>query len=148
MCCWNFSTYARGVTTVLGLKCVPPPCLFVCLFVVVFRDRVSLYSPGCSGTSSADQAGLELRDALACVSPATTAQHTVFFKAKKKSQKPGLGVFSISHNRIPLVESVSKQGPSFSKEDFNRVGFPQRRFAILTGKCPRKKPERTTSNPS
>jgi hypothetical protein len=27
-----------------------------------FRDRVSLYSPGCPGTHSVDQAGLELRN--------------------------------------------------------------------------------------
>jgi hypothetical protein len=36
--------------------------LFICLFV---WDRVSLYGPGCLGTSSANQAGLELRDLLA-----------------------------------------------------------------------------------
>jgi hypothetical protein len=41
-------------------------CFFVCLFV--FRDRVSLYSPGCPGTHSVDQAGLELRDPPASVS--------------------------------------------------------------------------------
>jgi hypothetical protein len=34
---------------------------FVCLFVFVFRDRVSLYSPGCPGTHSVDQAGLKFR---------------------------------------------------------------------------------------
>jgi hypothetical protein len=33
-------------------------CLFVCLF---FPARVSLCSPGCPGTHSVDQAGLELR---------------------------------------------------------------------------------------
>jgi hypothetical protein len=27
-----------------------------------FRDRVSLYSPGCPGTHFVDQAGLELRN--------------------------------------------------------------------------------------
>jgi hypothetical protein len=31
-------------------------------FSLVFRDRVSLYSPGCPGTHSVDQAGLELRN--------------------------------------------------------------------------------------
>jgi hypothetical protein len=31
-------------------------------FCFVFRDRVSLYSPGCPGTHSVDQAGLELRN--------------------------------------------------------------------------------------
>jgi hypothetical protein len=45
-------------------------CLFVCLFVcfLVFRDRVSLCSPGCPGTHSADQAGLELRNPPASAS--------------------------------------------------------------------------------
>jgi hypothetical protein len=35
---------------------------------LVFRDRVSLYSPGCPGTHSVDQAGLELRNPPASVS--------------------------------------------------------------------------------
>jgi hypothetical protein len=38
---------------------------FVCFFgfvILVFRDRVSLYSPGCPGTHFVDQAGLELRN--------------------------------------------------------------------------------------
>jgi hypothetical protein len=38
-------------------------CFFVCLFwFLVFQDRVSLCSPGCPGTHSVDQAGLELRN--------------------------------------------------------------------------------------
>jgi hypothetical protein len=41
-------------------------CLFVCLFV--FRDRVSLCIPGCPGTHSVDQAGLELRNPPASAS--------------------------------------------------------------------------------
>jgi hypothetical protein len=40
--------------------------LFVCFFV--FRDRVSLCSPGCPGTHSVDQAGLELRNLPASAS--------------------------------------------------------------------------------
>jgi hypothetical protein len=32
------------------------------VFVLFFRDRVSLCSPGCPGTPSVDQAGLELRN--------------------------------------------------------------------------------------
>jgi hypothetical protein len=36
---------------------------------LVFQDRVSLCSPGCPGTHSVDQAGLELRN-----SPASTSQ--------------------------------------------------------------------------
>ena len=36
--------------------------VFVFVFLVVFRDRVSLCSPGCPGTHFVDQAGLELRN--------------------------------------------------------------------------------------
>jgi hypothetical protein len=36
--------------------------------VVVFRDRISLCSPGCPGTHFVDQAGLELRDPPASTS--------------------------------------------------------------------------------
>jgi hypothetical protein len=38
------------------------------LFCFVFRDRVSLCSPGCPGTHSVDQAGLELRNLPASAS--------------------------------------------------------------------------------
>jgi hypothetical protein len=37
-------------------------------FVFVFRDRVSLCSPGCPGTHSVDKVGLELRDQPASAS--------------------------------------------------------------------------------
>jgi hypothetical protein len=37
---------------------------------LVFRDRVSLCSPGCPGTHSVDQAGLELRNSPASASQA------------------------------------------------------------------------------
>jgi hypothetical protein len=37
-------------------------------FLLVFRDRVSLCSPGCPGTHSVDQAGLELRNPPASAS--------------------------------------------------------------------------------
>jgi hypothetical protein len=36
--------------------------LFFFFFWLVFRDRVSLFSPGCPGTHFVDQAGLELRN--------------------------------------------------------------------------------------
>jgi hypothetical protein len=41
--------------------------VFVCFFSF-FRDRVSLYSPGCSGTHFVDQTGLELRNLPASAS--------------------------------------------------------------------------------
>jgi hypothetical protein len=37
-------------------------------FFLVFRDRVSLYSPGCPETHFVDQAGLELRNPPASAS--------------------------------------------------------------------------------
>jgi hypothetical protein len=60
-----------------------PICLsfFFVVIVLVFQDRVSLCSPGCPGTHSVDQAGLELRNLPASASQvlglqtcATTAQ--------------------------------------------------------------------------
>jgi hypothetical protein len=56
------------IDRVQRLKCI---LLFVCLFVLFlfFPDRVSLCSPGCPGTHSVDQAGLELRN-----SPASASQ--------------------------------------------------------------------------
>jgi hypothetical protein len=41
---------------------------FFYFFFLVFRDRVSLYSPGCPGTHFVDQAGLELRNPPASAS--------------------------------------------------------------------------------
>jgi hypothetical protein len=56
-------------------------------FCFVFRDRVSLCSPGCTGTHSVDQAGLELRNLPASASQvlglkecATTARLILFLK--------------------------------------------------------------------
>jgi hypothetical protein len=36
--------------------------VFFCFVLFFFWDRVSLCSPGCPGTHSVDQAGLELRN--------------------------------------------------------------------------------------
>jgi hypothetical protein len=51
-----------------------------------FRDKVSLYSPGCPGTQSVDQAGLKLRNLPASASQvlglkacATTARQAKLF---------------------------------------------------------------------
>jgi hypothetical protein len=60
---------------------------FFFFFFFFFPDRVSLYSPGCPGTHSVDQADLELRNLPASASQvlgskacATTAWHFFFFK--------------------------------------------------------------------
>jgi hypothetical protein len=44
------------------------PYIYLPFFFLVFRDRVSLCSPGCPGTHSVDQAGLELRNPPASAS--------------------------------------------------------------------------------
>jgi hypothetical protein len=60
--------------SVFKLVCFLLVCFFVvvalfCLvLVLVFPDRVSLCSPGCPGTHSVDQAGLELRNLPASAS--------------------------------------------------------------------------------
>jgi hypothetical protein len=43
-------------------------CFLFLFFVFVFQDRVSLYSPDCSGTHFVDQAGLKLRNLPASAS--------------------------------------------------------------------------------
>jgi hypothetical protein len=48
--------------------------LFVFFGFFVFRDRVSLYSPGCPGTHFVDQAGLKLRN------PAVSASRVLGLK--------------------------------------------------------------------
>jgi hypothetical protein len=60
---------ALGWLTVSEVQPILLLLLFVCLFVLfVFQDRVSLFSPGCPGTHSVDQAGLELRNMPASAS--------------------------------------------------------------------------------
>jgi hypothetical protein len=63
---------------------------FVLVWFLVFRDRVSLYSPGCPGTYSVDQAILELRNLPASASQvlglkscATTALLEILLLNKK-----------------------------------------------------------------
>jgi hypothetical protein len=43
-------------------------CIYVLILIFFFQDRVSLCSPGCPGTHSVDQAGLELRNPPASAS--------------------------------------------------------------------------------
>jgi hypothetical protein len=54
---------------------------------LVFRDRVSLCSPGCPGTHSVDQAGLELRN------PPTSASQVLGLKVCATTAQPGLTFF-------------------------------------------------------
>jgi hypothetical protein len=49
-----------GVLLILGRREQESPLFVVVVVCLFFRDRVSLYSPGCPGTHFVDQAGLEL----------------------------------------------------------------------------------------
>jgi hypothetical protein len=66
---------SASASQVLGLKVCATMSISIFFFFfffgfwfLVFRDRVSLYSPGCLGTHSVDQAGLELRNPPASAS--------------------------------------------------------------------------------
>jgi hypothetical protein len=61
---------------------------FVLVLVLVFRDRVSLCSPGCPGTHFVDQAGLELRNVPGF------ASRVLGLKAKACATTPGLSLCS------------------------------------------------------
>jgi hypothetical protein len=58
--------YCEAVEVLGHWLCYGLICLFVCF--VFFRDRVSLYSHGCLGAHSVDQAGLQLRNLPASAS--------------------------------------------------------------------------------
>jgi hypothetical protein len=65
------------------------------LLFLVFRDRVSLYSPGCPGAHFVDQAGLEL------INPPASASRVLGLKAC--TTMPGRDFFSLgktSHGNL------------------------------------------------
>ena len=68
---WTYISYpTHEIISKMHIQPSPNPFLifintFNCLFV--FRDRVSLCSPGCPETHFADQAGLELRNPPASI---------------------------------------------------------------------------------
>jgi hypothetical protein len=78
-----------------------PSFNFVFVFVfLVFRDRVSLYSPGCPRTHFVDQAGLELRNPPASASQVLglkvcTTTPSLNFLMKKKLNLELLGCLSV-----------------------------------------------------
>jgi hypothetical protein len=62
-------------------------------FFLVFRDRVSLCSPGCPGThSTVDQAGLELRN------PPASASQVLGLKACTTTARPIVTFLSVMFN--------------------------------------------------
>jgi hypothetical protein len=84
---------------------------YLFIFFGFFRDRVSLCSPGCPGTHSVDQAGLELRN------PPASASRALGLKACATT--PGSNCIlkqELSHGRhVPSVPSeVSPSGRTWS----------------------------------
>jgi hypothetical protein len=68
---WKYSFYCRALCmlgSALPLSHTPAPSLVLFFWGGGGRDRVSLYSPGCPGTHSVDQAGLELKNPPASAS--------------------------------------------------------------------------------
>jgi hypothetical protein len=63
--------------------------IFCFCFCCCFRDRVSLYSPGCPGTHFVDQAGLKLRN------PPASASKVLGLKACATIARPCFKVFTI-----------------------------------------------------
>jgi hypothetical protein len=80
-------------------------------FLFVCRDRVSLYSSGCPGTNSVDQAGLELRN------PPASASGLLGLKACATTARPGANFLKVKEKRfvvIPLV-GVSRGSPHYPR---------------------------------
>jgi hypothetical protein len=77
----GFPSVRRGLTPIWGMSFLS----FFLFFFLVFWDRVSLCSPGCPGTHSVDQAGLELRN------PPVSASRVLGLKACATT--PGLMSF-------------------------------------------------------
>jgi hypothetical protein len=60
--------FPKNQVFILLILCIIPFFSILLIAVLIFfffpLDRVSLFSPGCPGTHSVEQAGLELRDPL------------------------------------------------------------------------------------
>jgi hypothetical protein len=72
------------------------------LFCFVFRDKASLYSPGCPGTHSVDQADLELRNL-----PASASQ-VLGLKACPTTARL---LFNLKHGRIRVPDENPGEAP-------------------------------------
>jgi hypothetical protein len=105
-------------------RAVSAPEYFVCLFCFVFRDRVSLCSPGCPGTHSVDQAGLKLRNP-----PASASQMLGLEACATTSTAFGTFFFNHSERRacanviVPCVPS--EPGLAVSRLDTSLQGAAQ-----------------------
>jgi hypothetical protein len=92
-----------------GLFCF---VLFWFGLVLVFRDRVSLYSPGCPGTHFVDEDGLELRN------PPASASRVLGLKACATMPGLALPVLTALHPCCPL-STLCAHCPLLSYKDIS-----------------------------
>jgi hypothetical protein len=92
---------------------------FFYFFLLVFRDRVSLYNPGCPGTHFVDQAGLELRN------PPVSASRVLGLKACATTHGTSISfLITISDKHIHKSNYVSLCSPSWP-ETLKPASFSQ-----------------------
>jgi hypothetical protein len=87
-----------------------------------FRDRVSLYSPGCPGTHFVDQAGLELRN------PPASASQVLGLNACATT--PGLKLFYIKN--FSILQKVHIGHEETQEVQVNN-GAHKRKFTMIDG---------------
>jgi hypothetical protein len=99
------------------------------LFCFVFRDRVSLCSPGCPGTHFVDQAGLELRNLPA------SASHVLGLKACATT--PGESDFLLSRKgcvTTPSCMGYQTQEGHYKGQQMAEYPTPQPPAALMWAK--------------
>jgi hypothetical protein len=94
---------------------------------MVFRDRVSLYSPGCPGTHSVDQVGLKLRN------PPASASRVLGLKACATTPG-GHAVLEVILSLVPSthVEKVTTSCNSSSRDAVPTPGLHKQCAHIST----------------
>jgi hypothetical protein len=116
--------------------------MYIYIYILVFQDRVSLCSPGCPGTNSVDQAGLELRNPPASASQvlglkvcATTARQNIK-KKKKKNHWGGGACEEVLHSRSPpfkdKVSIISPSCPGARDVDQDGLKLPEIHLPLWT----------------
>jgi hypothetical protein len=75
-------------------------------FFLVFRDRVSLYGPGCPGTYFVDQAGLELRNPPASASQVLGLKACTTTPGRKVLKRAGNGTVVVVHVFNPSTQEA------------------------------------------
>jgi hypothetical protein len=98
---FELRTFGRAVGCSYPLSHLTSPQIYFFVFLfLLLRDRVSLCSPGCPGTNSVDQAGLELRN------PPASASQVLGLKAC--ATMPGQSYFFNVVNHTELFSLINK----------------------------------------